>query len=147
MKTKKLIIPIVILVGLIVYLFVSSEESSKNDKPFSEFSFEDTASIDKIIISNTLGSSISIQRRNENGTWKINNTETRANKEGITRILSTFHQWKVIQNIDEKDLNSTNKQLAIKHHKIEVFTNGSDKSTRTYYVGDANQSMTGNLGF
>lgn len=146
MKIKKLIIPLIILISLVIYLLISSEESNQGNQPFSEFEFADTASIDKVIISNTLGEDITIHRRNKSGKWKINDSESAANEEKITRILSTIHSWKVIQDIDEKHINGAIQQLSVKHHKVEVFTKGNEKSSKTYYIGDANASMTGNLG-
>ena len=146
MKLKKLIFPLVILIGLLAYLyFMSEEESNSSDQPFSEFAFADTASIDKVIISNTLGDKITIHKRNENKKWKINDTDVSANEEKIERILSTIHSWKVIQDIDKKNVDGAVKQLSVKHSKVEVFTNGSNESSKTYYLGDANKSMTGNV--
>lgn len=146
MKLKKLIFPLVILIGLVIYLAISSDESTQSDQPFSEFTFADTASVDKVIISNTLGDEVTIQRRNESNKWKINDSGTPANKEKINRILSTIHSWKVIQNIDEKHIDGAIEQLAVKYHKIEIFIKGDEKSSNTYYIGGPNASMTGNLG-
>lgn len=146
MKLKKLIFPLLSLVALSVSLYILSKDSENNaDQPFSEFSFADTAAIDKITISNTLGDKITIHKRNEYNKWKINDTDVSANKEKINRILSTIHSWKVIQNIDKKNIDGSIKQLSVKHKKLEVFTNGSDKAIKTYYIGDANKSMTGNV--
>ena len=132
MSFKKLLIPSLILISLTVYFLASKANSNSSDQPFSDFAYQDTASIDQVRISNTVDESIIIQRRSDKNQWYINNSNVKANKEAINRVLATVYQWKVLQDIDDNKVSSSIAQLSVKNHKVELFKAGKPGTSSNF---------------
>ncbi|MFP5471006.1 MAG: hypothetical protein ACLGGV_05375 [Bacteroidia bacterium] len=141
--TKKVILPLILLVALAAYLLYITKFQDNNDQPFSDFALEDTTSLVKIKLSRTTGEEIQLEKKDDN-VWYISETEFRANEEALALIMKTFSQWKVLQDVEGKKMENILKLLSSKHTKIELFKENERKPFRTYYVGDHNPSMTGN---
>jgi len=141
--TKKVIIPLTILIALAAYLLYITKFQDKNDQPYSDFAFEDTTSLVGIKLSRTTGEETELEKR-EDGTWYIKGSDFRVNEEGLGLIMKTFTQWKVLQDVEPKSMDFVLKLLSSKHTKIQLFNKGDKKPFRTYYIGDHNPSMTGN---
>lgn len=141
--TKKVLLPLIILIALAAYLLYITKFQDKNNQPFSDFALEDTTSIVKIKLSRTTGEEIELDKK-EDGNWYIKETDFKANEDALSLIMKTFTQWKVLQDIEPKKSEFVLKLLSTKHTKIQLFNKGESKPFRTYYVGDHNPSFTGN---
>lgn len=145
MNVKKLILPFIILIVLVMYLVYITQTNGVSDQPYSDFEIADTASVAKITISRTTGETITLDRNNDSKLWMIEGTEYEANKPSLDLLLKTFTQWKVMQDVEPKKTDITVRLLATKHTKIQVYGKGDNKPFKTIYIGDHNPSMTGNF--
>jgi hypothetical protein len=145
MTSKKIIIPLIILVILVGYLLYLNSSSSSNNQPFSDFEIADTTSISKITLSRTTGESVTLERNNDNKIWMIEGTEFEANISSLNLLMKTFAQWKVLQDIEPEKQDFVIRLLSSKHTKIQLYNDGDNKPFKTIYIGDHNPSMTGNF--
>ena len=100
-------------------------------QPFTNFSISDTASIDKIKLSSTLGSEFTVVR-NESGNWIRENGDCIQN-ELIQNLLLTIFRVKVKGPVSNAQKESVMNNLNQSHTKAEIFIHGI--LMKTYYVG------------
>jgi hypothetical protein len=145
MKAKKLYLPFIILIVLVMYVVYLMQSGGGNNQPFSDFEVADTAAVSKITISRTTGETVTLNRNNTNKVWMVEGTENEANTASINLLMKTFAQWKVLQDIEESKHDFTIRLLSTKHSKIQLYEGNDSKPFKTIYLGDHNPSMTGNF--
>ena len=142
---KKNIIGLILLaaVAAIAYYLSIEEEPFKgpsNDRDYKDFAIEDTASIDKIFMSQLNGKRITLSR-NEEGVWMVNGRFP-ARVDAINLILKTVHDIKVVGPVSKKTFSGVVKRLASGSTKVEYYQGGS-KPSKTWYIGDATANRMG----
>jgi len=135
MKNKKRIglVAVVIIVAFLGYL--SSDLLSgkgKSDRTLDDFMVEDTASVDKIIISNSFGLSVTVLRGKEGWTTKEGEC---IQQEPLNNILHTFNKVSVKSFLPQAAIENVKNQIAIDYKKVEIFQKG--KWVKTWYIGSS----------
>lgn len=139
---KRLIIGVglVITLGVIAFVMQKNQGNSTIRKELSDFAFEDTASIQRIIMKDESGEQVDLQRQ-QNGEWTVNN-DYQARPDGIDILLTTIKKLSVKSPISQNAMESTLKNIISNHVLVDIYTDGSDP-VKSYYVGGANQLHTG----
>lgn len=139
MKNNKfLLATLLILVAIAVYFFVSKSSGTiKNE--LKDFAIKDTASIDKIFISDYTGDKSTLTRGDNY--WVVDGTH-KARPESIELILNTIYRLAVKSPVAKAAQNNVIREIATKSIKVELYQ-GGEKPTKTYYIGGATQDSQG----
>lgn len=137
---RKTLVYIVILgiFGFGVWFFLFKDTNLFGEDE-AGFTIKDTASIHKIFLANTKGTSISLQRTKDG--WIVND-KFPSSKRMIETLLTTFNTQFPAYPVPENAHNNVIKNLTGNAIKVEVF-NKKDEPIRTFYVGG---QTTGNKG-
>ncbi len=131
----------------IVLLFASCTSSSSNAltewKEQSDFAVKDTAAIDRFTISDTENNSITISRKEDGKTWKIEGSNFDAQVASVNLILETFFRIRVKRDVPSSALNNVLSSLSARSKKIEIYQNNEQEPFKTWYVGGATQDHEG----
>lgn len=139
----KNIIGLLLLIGLAfaAYWLISNQgEINKPLKDLSEFAIEDTASVDKIFISNLEGKEVLITRRGFKE-WKVNG-EYKAREDAIELLLRTAHDILIQAPVSKEYKPVVIKQLATSATKVEFYA-GGNQPIKTWYIGFPTASKVG----
>lgn len=139
-KRNLILLAVLALTSAGVFWLYQNKSSKSFEDSFADFSVKDTASIDKIIISDTEGKMITLKRKA--GFWSLNDS-LEARPELINLALGAFRDVIIQSPIGAKAKENTIRFLAARHKQVQIFQNGSDTPTKIWYVGDANQSHFG----
>lgn len=142
MKNLKTIIIILVVAGLgfLAYqLSTKSDGSQLADEALSDFAIKDTASIDKLIITDTEGSEGVTLVRND-GEWTTDGGDC-VQQHLVHTLLETIKYIKVKAPVSKGSIETVNKNIAGHHQKMEIYQNGELK--KTWYVGDPTQDQYG----
>lgn len=134
-KNKKRIGFIVIISSVIILGYLSSNLLSgkgKSTKTLDDFMVEDTASVDKLIISNSQGLRVTVVR-GKNG-WETKEGQC-IQQEPINNILHTLNKAAVKSFLPEAAIENIKNQIVIDYKKVEIFQKG--KWIKTWYVGNS----------
>lgn len=135
MKNKKLIGFIVVIVVVALLGYMSSDLLSgkgKSDRTLDDFMVEDTASVDKIIISNSFGLSVTVVR-GENG-WMTKEGDC-IQQEPLNNILHTLNKVSVQSFLPQAAVENIKNQITVDFKKVEIFQNG--KWVKTWHIGNS----------
>ena len=142
MKNIKTIIIVVILgaLGYFAYTLTNKKSNSHlSSEALSDFAIKDTASIDKLIITDTEGSE---------GVTVIKNASGWTTEEGdciqqhlVQTLLETIKYIKVKGPVSKGAIETINRNIAAHHKKMEIYQNGN--LVKTWYVGDPTQDQYG----
>lgn len=139
MKNLIGIILLAILLAIAYFVFIA-EPKSANREDFKDFAIEDTASVDKIFMSQPNGKKLLLVRA-EDGVWMVNN-KFPARKDAVELILTTLHDIKVSGPVSINTFEHVVKRLASGSTKVEFYT-GDEKPEKVWYVGDPTASRYG----
>lgn len=134
-KNTRTLLILTVLIGLAIlaYFLTKQEGNSKlASEALSDFAIDDTASIDKLVLTDTYGGDGVVVIRTEEG-WKGENLEC-IQEHLITSILTTIKHIKVKGPVPKASVNNLNKNIAAHHKKMEIYQNG--KLTKTWYIGN-----------
>jgi hypothetical protein len=140
MKNIKTILILVVAAALVfvMYNVLNKEKSSLSENALSNFAVEDTASVDKIIISDTEAHTMSFKK--ENKTWVLDDGKC-CQQHMIQMFLETFKYVSVKSPVPEGAVDNINKQILLHHKKIEIYQNG--KISKTWFIGGGTQDHLG----
>jgi len=140
MKNIKTIVILVVIaiLGFVIFSKLNEKKSSLSSEAISNFAVKDTASIDKINLSDTQGNSMSFIKSGQ--TWTLENGKC-IQQHMIYVFLETFKFVAVKGPVSVGALGNINKTLMAHHKKIEIFQNG--KLAKTWYIGNATRDHEG----
>ncbi len=133
-----LILLVVAILGYFVFTQLGGEKSSLSDEALSDFAVKDTASIDRINLSDTEGHAMVFIKNDH--VWTLEAGEC-VQQHMIATFLETFKYVSVKSPVPEGAVDNMNKQIMTHHKKIEIFQNG--KISKTWYVGNPTQDHLG----
>jgi hypothetical protein len=141
-KSTKNAISILLMCVLAVaaVFLVTKYQKSTLKQELSDFAISDTASIDKIFLSDKDGYKLLLERK-ANHIWMVNNT-FEARPDAIKILLETIYQIRVKAPVGRSSFNNVVKKLAVKSTKVEIYQKGN--LSKTYYVGGATEDLLGN---
>jgi len=142
MKSRNtlLLLVFLLLAGFAAYFFLNKNKNKSTlDAEDTAFTVKDTASVDKIFISNKMGQSNTIERKPGNN-WVING-RYEVRKDMVQMLLETLNRMEVKRPADKLSRNSAVRDLATQGRKVEIYQNG--ELSKTFYVG---QTTDDNLG-
>lgn len=143
---KKNIILLAVLVSLGVFAFFMYQKSSKGslaDKPLSDFAIADTASVNKIIITDHQGGKATLERIPGNKLWQLNGKYF-AREDAINLLLKTFNRIRIRGNVSDSMRDNMLKLLATSGKRVEIFTGGNEPA-KIYYIGVPTPDHTGTV--
>ncbi|UKN01264.1 hypothetical protein K6119_16165 [Paracrocinitomix mangrovi] len=142
MKKTSLIIVVLVIVALGIWAILLMDNgggSQLSDEALSDFAIEDTASIDKIILTDTEGNK-GVTLLREGVSWTNVNNEC-IQQHLVQTILVTFKHIMVKSPVPKGTVDQVNKNLTTHHKKVEIYQNG--KLLKTWYVGQPTQDQYG----
>jgi hypothetical protein len=128
------------ILGFTAVFLVTKYQKSTLKEELSDFAVEDTASIDKIFLSDKEGNKLLVERKSPS-VWMVNNS-FEARPDAIKTLLETIKQIRVKAPVGRASFNNVVKKLAVKSTKVEIYQKG--KLSKTYYVGGATEDLLGN---
>ncbi len=140
-KVKTLIIAVVVFgLAYVAYTLSINEGNTKlSSEALSDFAVDDTASIDKLIITDTEGNDgVTLIRAEE--FWTMEGGDC-IQQHLVNTILETIKYIKVKSPVPEGEVETANKNLTVHHKKVEIYVKG--EITKTWYIGNATQDQYG----
>lgn len=133
---KKKIIPIAILVIFSVILGVVSSNllssKGKSNRGLDDFLVADTASVDKLLITQSTGHSIELVRK---GSQFVTSTGDCIQEEMIDNILHTFTKVAVRSFVPQNSIETLRNNIRVNYRKVQIFQNG--KWVKTWWIGNS----------
>lgn len=133
-----LIVLVISVLGFVIYTKTKQEKSSLSAEGISSFAVKDTASIDKINLSDTQGNKMSFIKKGSQ--WTLENGKC-IQQHMIKVFLETFKFVAVKGPVPVGAVDNVNKQITAHHKKIEIFKNGI--LSKTWYVGNPTRDHEG----
>ena len=134
--TRKKIISIVALLTVVGTLAIVSlnllSGKGKSNKGLDDFLVADTASVDKIILTQSSGHSIEIVRDGKD--WKTSGGSC-VQDEMIDNILHTFTKVAVKSYVPKNSVENLRNNIRVSYKKVQIFQNG--KWVKTWWVGNS----------
>lgn len=134
-KNIRTLLILAFLAALIVIAYkltASQEKSSLSNNALSNFAIDDTASINKIILTDTYGGDGITLIRQEGG-WGTENSAC-IQEHLVQTILKTIKRIQVKGPVPKNTIETINKNLAAHNKKVEIYQNG--KLSKTWYIGN-----------
>jgi hypothetical protein len=140
---KNLIIFIVFIAAMASawWVYNKNTKSTLANKPLTDFAIEDTATVNKIIITDLQGAHAVLERIPGEGLWQLNK-KYKARKDAVDLVLMTINRIRVRGNVSDKGRDNVMKLLVTGGKKVEVYTGGTEPA-KIYYVGNATEDHTG----
>lgn len=139
MKNNKfLIITLLALLAIAAYYFVSKSSGTLSGE-LKDFAIEDTASIDKIFISDYRGDKVTLTRGDNY--WVVDGAH-KARQQSVEVLMATFSRIAVKSPVAKSAMNNIIKDIATKTIKVEIYQ-GKDKPSKVYYIGGPTQDQMG----
>ncbi len=139
MKRNRIyIIILVVLLAFAAYLYVKKGGSGSINGNKMAFAVEDTAAIDKIVLSDKTGKVLLLTKKNK--IWYANDS-VRVRRDVIGVLLETIKRIEVKSPVNKPMRANLMKQLATGAVQVEIYTDGS--LDRKYYVGGATMDALG----
>lgn len=143
MKNIKTIIILVAVAGLafLAYRLATGDSGGTKlaNEALSDFAVKDTASIDKLILTDTEGNpGVTLVK---NGTIWESETGECIQQHLVHTLLETIKYIKVKSPVPEGSIENINKTIASHNTKMEIYQNGT--LVKTWYVGDPTQDQYG----
>jgi len=135
MKNIKTLLIILTLGGLAYfayYLSQGKDNSKLADKALSDFAHKDTASINKLILTDTDGNAGVNLIRTPQG-WTTDKGDC-VQQHLVVAILETIKHIAVKGPVPENSIETVNKNLAAHHRKLEIYVKG--ELLKTWYIGN-----------
>ena len=133
---------------IVAGLFLTCCNSSSSDalsewKEQSDFAVKDTAAIDRFTISDTENNSITISRKEDGKTWKIEGSDYDAQVGSVNLLLETFYRIRVKRDVPERRVEHVLSSLSARAKKVEIFTKHQSKPEKIWFVGGSTQDREG----
>lgn len=138
MKNIILLTLLLILSGLTYYLYKTNYGSTMK-RELSDFAVEDTASINKIFLTDKNNRSSLLERRGQ--VWFVNG-KYEARQDVVKTLLETIRNVTVKAPVPRPAFKNIIKLLAGRAVKVEIYQ-GQETPSKVYYVGHPNQEQTG----
>jgi hypothetical protein len=135
MKNLRTLIIILALGGLAYFAYYLSKGDSNSklaDEALSDFAVKDTASIDKLILTDTEGGAGINLIRTPQG-WTTDNGDC-VQQHLVIAILETIKHVAVKGPVPKDAIETVNKNLAAHHRKVEIYVKG--ELAKTWYIGN-----------
>ena len=132
---KNIILPFALLL-----MWACGGKDSAMDADYTLFKIEDTASIQKISISNNGGSKVTLIRTP--GGWEIEGLKVLARRDLIEVTLSTLRRMEVKEFIPKNGQQEVFKKLSVYGTRVEVYGKEAEP-LRTFFVGGPTQNHLG----
>lgn len=142
MKNKSILIVTLILLAVAAY-FIITQKSGTIRQELKDFAVQDTASINKIFMTDRKGNSVTLTKQKP-GLWKLNEKHI-ARNDAMNLLLYTIKNIEVRSPVAKAAYNNILKDLSSGSRKVEIYSN--DKLIKTYYVGGPTQDMMGTFMF
>lgn len=139
MKRNGIVLIAVLLLAAITFYLVMHSGKGTVDRELRNFSYADTASVDKIFLADKTGKQVTLTR-GENHIWLINDTFM-ARPDAIDNLLKVLHSISVREPVGTKARENIIKNLSTGSVKCEVYSNG--EMVRLFYVGGETPDMLG----
>lgn len=110
-----------------------------SDEALTDFAVKDTASIDKLVLTDTEGSEGVVLVRN-GGQWEMDNGQC-VQQHLVWTILETIKHVQVKSPVPKNSLETINKSLTAHHRKCEIYVKG--ELAKTWYVGNPTPDQYG----
>lgn len=128
----------IVVLAIIAYFVMIQDKEQGGTKAMSDFAFESTEDINKIIITESNRNKAELEL--VNGEWMLNN-EFKARPVNVDLLLRTFKHIKVQTSVSNDMKKTVVANMASRYKKVEIFENG--KLSKTYYVGSATKDHYG----
>ena len=133
-----------LFLGLILLNSCNSTSDALSEwKEQTNFAIKDTASIDQFRISDTENNSITISRKEDGKTWKIDGSNYKAQTNNVKLILETFYRIKVKRDVSSSKMDNVIGSLSSRGKKVEIFRDNEQKPFKTWYIGGATMDHEG----
>ena len=140
-KIVLLLVSLILLAGLGYWVVDLINNKGKSVKTgFFNFAIEDTASVDKIIITDFNSNTFELKRDGIKWTDKDGGCIIQENVQNIMTVLKNI-EFKGY--LPEKSIQPTINRMAAAAMKVEIFQNGS--WTKTWYIGTSAQDHYGQI--
>lgn len=143
---KKNLILTLVFVALAVaavVVYLKSHSSTIADEPLTDFAIEDTAKVNKVIITDHLGKMATLERVPGERLWKLNG-KLQAREDAVNLMLKTFNRIRIRGNVSDSSRDNMLKLLASSSKRVEIFTGGNEPA-KIWYVGIPTPDHTGTL--
>ena len=128
---------LIILISILIWFFLSDQKTTINAD--NNFAVSDTASVSKIFISDRSGTTITLDRVENN--WLVNN-KYKVRKDAITTILHTIQQIRIQRPVPKNAFETVIKNLATTGVKVEIYSNNKTP-IKTYTIGNSTSNHLG----
>lgn len=142
MKKNWIGVLVVVVLSVVAYFLLNEDEIviSGEARDYQDFAIEDTASIDKIFMSQPNGKKVLLTRQST-GEWLVNNSFP-ARQDAVNLILKTVFDIQVLGPVSQRYFGDVVKRLASGSTKVEYYQ-GDDQPAKVWYIGDATASKVG----
>ena len=128
---------LIILIGIVIWYLKPDKKSTITDD--NNFAVSDTASVSKIFIADRSGTTITLDRVENN--WIVNN-KYEVRKDAITTILNTIQQIRIQRPVPKNAFETVVKNLATTGVRVEIY-NGNKTPIKTYTIGNSTANHLG----
>lgn len=135
MQKKKIIYLVALLILIAVLSFVSRNllsNKGKSNTGLDDFLVADTASVDRLLLTQSNGYSLELKR--ENGKF-VTITGDCIQEEMIDNILHTFTKIAVRSYVPKNSVENIRSNIRVNYRKIQIFKNG--KWIKTWWIGNS----------
>ncbi len=122
----------VLILGYFVYQTMNGTNSSLSKNALSDFAVKDTASVDKIHLSDTQGNDLTFVKDGKK--WTLDNGDC-VQQHLIKSFLEAFKYISVKAPVGKNAIDNINKSILTHHKKVEIYQNG--KLAKTWFIGNA----------
>ena len=133
---KKRILSIAALIVLVLVLSLISRNlltnKGKSNKSLDDFLVADTASVDRLILTQSNGFSIELKR---DGGQFVTVTGDCVQEEMIDNILHTFTKVAVRSYVPQNSIETIRNNIRVNYRKVQIFQNG--KWVKTWWIGNS----------
>lgn len=137
-KNRLYIVILLVLVVIAGYLYYKKGGNGSINSNKMAFAVEDTASIDKIVLSDKTGKVLQLTKRNK--LWYVGDS-IRVRRDVIGVLLETIKRIEVKSPVNKPMRSNVLKQLATGAVQVEIYTDGSLE--HKYYVGGSTMDGLG----
>ena len=144
MKKNVILLVVLALLGITAaVVFFKSHSGTLADKPLSDFAIEDTAAVTKIVITDHLGKTATLERIQGERLWRLND-KFPAREDAVNLILKTFNRIRIRGNVSDASRDNMMKLLASSGKRVAIYT-GGDEPSKIWYVGVPTPDHTGTV--
>jgi len=128
---------LIILISIVIWYLNPDKKSTITDD--NNFAVSDTASVSKIFIADRSGTTITLNRVENN--WIVNN-KYEVRKDAITTILNTIQQIRIQRPVPKDAFKAVVKNLATTGVKVEIYSDPKIP-IKTYTIGNSTANHLG----